>query len=124
MGGSREETRYDSIHEEKFSKPLEHHSYFIWSLVGCSYHSANLMGLKVKDRSITGEVKLMLLYHRSTSILNTNVDTQNGVVKISGKARNAAEKALYTKLVADVAGVKGVVNNMEIEASRKIHFIH
>jgi len=66
----------------------------------------------VDDASITALVKTTLLYHRSTSALNTTVETKEGVVTLAGKAKNAAEKDLATKLVSDVHGVKKVVNNM------------
>jgi osmotically-inducible protein OsmY len=66
----------------------------------------------IDDASITALVKTTLLYHRSTSALNTTVETNVGVVKLGGKAKNAAEKDLATKLVSDVHGVKKVVNNM------------
>ena len=58
---------------------------------------------------------MTLLYHRSTSALNTKVKTKNGVVTLYGKARNAAEKDLATKLANDVNGVKSVKNRMTIE---------
>jgi osmotically-inducible protein OsmY len=45
------------------------------------------------------------------------VDTSEGIVTLSGKARNAAEKDLVTKLVTDINGVKSVVNNMTIDES-------
>ena len=70
---------------------------------------------KVDDASITALVKMTLLYHRSTSALNTSVTTNNGVVTLSGKASNAAEKDLATKLANDVNGVKSVKNRMTIE---------
>jgi hyperosmotically inducible periplasmic protein len=66
----------------------------------------------VDDASITALVKTTLLYHRSTSAINTNAETKEGVVTLAGKAKNAAEKDLATKLVSDVHGVKKVVNNM------------
>ena len=56
-----------------------------------------------------------LLYHRSTSALNTKVETNDGVVTLSGKAKNASEKDLVTKFVKDVHGVKSVNNQMTIE---------
>jgi hyperosmotically inducible periplasmic protein len=74
-------------------------------------------GEKVDDASITAQVKGALLSHRSTSMLSTKVTTNDGVVTVSGKANNAAEKALVTKLVTDVNGVQSVVNNMVIEAT-------
>ena len=58
---------------------------------------------------------MTLLYHRSTSALNTKVVTKNGVVTLHGKAGNAAEIKLATKLAKDVNGVKEVKNRMAIE---------
>jgi hyperosmotically inducible protein len=69
---------------------------------------------KIDDASITAQVKMTLLYHRSTSALNTSVTTRKGVVTLSGKAKNASEKDLATKLVNDVHGVKSVKNLMTI----------
>jgi osmotically-inducible protein OsmY len=74
-------------------------------------------GQKIDDASITAEVKGSLLAHRSTSMLSTKVTTNDGVVTVSGTARNDAEKALVTKLVTDVNGVQSVVNNMTVEAT-------
>jgi len=72
-------------------------------------------GEKIDDASITAQVKMSLLLHRSTSALNTSVTTRYGVVTLSGKAGNAAERSLVTKLVTDVYGVKNVDNRMTIE---------
>jgi hyperosmotically inducible periplasmic protein len=72
-------------------------------------------GESIDDASITGEVKMMLLFHRSTSAHNTKVETASGAVTLSGKAKNAAEKDLVTKLVSDIHGVKSVKNQMTIE---------
>ena len=69
---------------------------------------------KIDDASITGLVKTTLLYHRSTSAINTQVQTKDGVVSLGGKARNAAEKDLATQLVSDIHGVKMVINNMTV----------
>jgi osmotically-inducible protein OsmY len=72
-------------------------------------------GDKIDDASITALVKTTLLYHRSTSGLHTKVETKNGVVTLSGKAKNAAERDLATKLAKDVNGVEDVNNKMTIE---------
>jgi osmotically-inducible protein OsmY len=69
----------------------------------------------VDDASITAQVKMILLYHRSTSALNTSVTTNKGVVTLGGKTTSAAEKELATRLVNDVNGVKSVKNVMTIE---------
>jgi hyperosmotically inducible protein len=73
---------------------------------------------KIDDASITAQVKLSLLLHRSTSVLYTRVATKYGVVTLGGKALNAAEKDLVTKLVKDIKGVKNVDNQMTIEESK------
>jgi osmotically-inducible protein OsmY len=73
------------------------------------------VGEIIDDASITAQVKLTLLYHRSTSALNTKVETKNGVVTLYGKARNAAESNLAARLANDIAGVKEVNNRMTIE---------
>jgi len=72
----------------------------------------------VDDASITALAKMTLLYHRSTSALNTSVKTRNGVVMLGGEAQTKAEKNLAGRLVSDVRGVKGVVNNMRVRENR------
>jgi hyperosmotically inducible periplasmic protein len=74
-------------------------------------------GDKIDDASITAQVKSSLLSHRSTSALHTTVSTTDGVVTLSGIAKNAAEKSLVTKLVTDINGVTSVINNMTIEVA-------
>jgi hyperosmotically inducible protein len=84
-------------------------------VVATPSEQAQTAGDKIDDASITGLSKMTLLYHRSTSGLNTSVTTKNGVVTLTGKAKNAAEKDLATKYVNDVNGVKSVKNQMIIE---------
>jgi osmotically-inducible protein OsmY len=74
------------------------------------------IGEKIDDASITAQVKSALLSHHSTSALHTTVSTTDGVVTLSGIAKNDAEKSLVTKLVTDINGVTSVINNMTIAA--------
>jgi osmotically-inducible protein OsmY len=71
-------------------------------------------GDKIDDASITAEVKSSLLSHRSTSAMHTGVTTMDGVVTLTGTAKNDAEKSLVTKLATDINGVNSVINNMTI----------
>jgi len=71
-------------------------------------------GEKIDDASITAQVKSSLFSHRSTSSIKTKVQTTDGVVTLSGIAKNDAEKSLVTKLVNDINGVSKVINNMTI----------
>jgi osmotically-inducible protein OsmY len=75
------------------------------------------IGDKIDDASITAEVKESLLSHRSTSAIRTKVQTTDGVVTVSGTARNEAEKSLVTKLITDINGVISVINNMTVEVA-------
>ena len=71
-------------------------------------------GEKLDDSSITAQVKLSLLTHRSTSAIHTKVTTMEGVVTLTGVAKSSAEKTLVTKLVTDIRGVNNVINNMTV----------
>lgn len=82
---------------------------------GTSKKSSRTVGERIDDASITAQVNMTLLNHRSTSVLNTTVKTKRGMVVVGGKAGNAAEKDLVTKLVTDINGVNGVKNMMTIE---------
>ena len=73
---------------------------------------SSTVGSKIDDASITAMVKMTLLYHRSTSALNTSVTTNKGMVTLSGKASNEAQLDLATKFAKDVKGVKSVKNRM------------
>jgi len=73
------------------------------------------VGQKIDDASISAQVNMTLLNHRSTSVLNTKVKTKLGVVTVGGKARNSAEKDLVSKLIRDINGVVKVRNLMIIE---------
>lgn len=73
------------------------------------------VGDKIDDASITSQVKLSLLTHKSTSAIKTKVTTTDGVVSVSGEAGSDAERSLVAKLAMDVRGVKSVTNDMTIK---------
>ncbi len=77
--------------------------------------ASRTVGEKIDDASITAQVKMTLLYHRSTSALNTEVKTRRGVVTLRGKAQSISEKDFATKFANDVTGVTSVKNFMTIE---------
>lgn len=83
--------------------------------VGKVAKTKRTVGEKIDDSSITAQVKTTLLYHRSTSAINTTVKTKNGVVTLDGTAKSLSEKELASKLANDVNGVKKVVNRMSIQ---------
>ena len=72
------------------------------------------VGDKIDDASITAEVKTSLMSHSGTSAMRTGVTTSDGVVTLTGIAKNDAEKSLVTKLTTDINGVTSVINNMTV----------
>lgn len=80
--------------------------------IGCKSIDINEL---IDDGSITVMVKAALTDHRSTSAINTKVGTNDGVVTLSGTAKNEAARELATKFAQDVRGVRGVVNTMVLE---------
>ncbi|MHB8765568.1 MAG: BON domain-containing protein [Deferrisomatales bacterium] len=87
------------------------------STIAKNIHEAAMRG-KIDDASVTAQVRMALLFHRSTSVLNTQVDTDDGVVTLRGEARNVAEKELVGELVNEINGVKKVRNEMSIVATK------
>jgi osmotically-inducible protein OsmY len=69
------------------------------------------------DSWITTKVKTTLAGHRSVSAINTHVETNDGVVTLTGTARSDAERELAERYARDIEGVKDVRN--EIKVSEK-----
>ena len=69
------------------------------------------------DGWITMKVKTVLAFHKNVSASGTEVNTQNGVVTLTGKAESQAQKQLTTEYAKDVEGVTEVRNDMTIAKS-------
>jgi osmotically-inducible protein OsmY len=82
--------------------------------------SAQTVGEKIDDASITSQIKYALLSHKATSAVKTKVTTTEGVVVITGEASNDAEKSLVSKLAESIRGVVSVKNNMTVKSLASI----
>ncbi len=71
------------------------------------------------DAWLITKVKNTLVLHQNVSATGTEVLAKDGTIILRGAATSAAQKDLATKLVNDVQGVKGVKNQMTIEASNR-----
>ncbi len=69
----------------------------------------------VSDSEITTAVKSKLLADSKVSALDIHVETNNGVVTLTGAANSAAEKAEAIKVASHTSGVKHVVSKLTIE---------
>jgi len=66
------------------------------------------------DGWMTMKVKAVLAFHKNVSASDTEVNTQNGVVTLTGKADSEAQKQLTGEYAKDVEGVTEVRNNLAV----------
>ncbi|HTL98131.1 MAG TPA: BON domain-containing protein [Holophagaceae bacterium] len=71
------------------------------------------------DGWVTMKVKSALLFHKHVSGTDTQVNTQNGVVTLSGSADSDAQKQLTGEYAKDVEGVKDVRNDLSVSKPAK-----
>jgi hyperosmotically inducible protein len=74
------------------------------------------------DAWIEEKVKAALLFHRSVSAEDTEIDVKDGIVTLRGHATSQAQKELTTEYAKDIDGVKNVINEMTVsEPAKKTH---
>ncbi len=66
------------------------------------------------DVWMSKKIKLALLLHRNVSIANTTVESENGIVTLTGTATSMAQKELTGKFASNVDGVVAVMNQMTV----------
>lgn len=72
-------------------------------------------GEYVDDATLTAKVKAKLIDNPATKARQINVDTYEGVVKLSGFVDSNEEKRLATEAARSVTGVKEVRNDLEVK---------
>lgn len=75
---------------------------------------AETAGGYMSDTAITAKVKSALLADQSTSGLAIQVETNKGVVQLSGFVDSAAEKERAAEIASGVEGVKDVKNDIRV----------
>ena len=68
----------------------------------------------VTDPAITAAVKTRLLADPDVAGLKIDVDTQSGMVTLTGTVKTAAEKAEAMSIARDTTGVKGVNDKLTV----------
>lgn len=84
---------------------------------GIESESARFMQ-RVKDANVTAKVKSQLLWNSKTEGLNIDVDTDKGLVTLSGDVASVEEAKMAKKLAADTEGVRKVKNNLKVVSER------
>jgi osmotically-inducible protein OsmY len=76
--------------------------------------AADQTGDAVSNAALTTKVKTKFLADDDVSGLKIDVDSNNGVVTLTGTVPTAAEKALALKLAKETDGVKSVVDRLTV----------
>ncbi|QJD59787.1 BON domain-containing protein [Pseudomonas sp. gcc21] len=69
---------------------------------------------RMSDTSATATIKSKLLWNNSTEGLDIHVDTENGVVTLTGETDSSASKELAERLAEDTDGVREVRNELQV----------
>lgn len=83
---------------------------------GCAVtRDQETVGAYIDDTTITTQVKARLLDNKDVAGTSISVETLNGVVMLSGFAKNATEKATAERIARMVNGVKSVKNEIAVQ---------
>ena len=73
-------------------------------------------GAAIDDAAITAKVKAALVAEPGLSAMQINVDTDKGVVTLSGSIDSLSNSEKAKTLAVSVAGVKGVENRLQLKS--------
>ena len=82
---------------------------------GCQAMTGETLGEHIDDTTITTTVKTRLAAEKGTTLTRVQVDTDRGVVQLSGVVETAADKAKAEQIARGVGGVKSVRNNLQTQ---------
>ena len=86
----------------------------LFFMSGCQALTGQTMGENIDDSYITGAVKTQLASDKLVSLTRVEVETNNGIVYLTGQVQTAEQKSHIGSLTSQVSGVKRVVNNLQV----------
>ena len=84
-------------------------------LNGCQAITGETLGQNIDDTTITTTVKTKLAGEKGSTLTRVQVDTNRGVVQLSGVVDTPADRSLAERVTRGVSGVKGVTNNLQVK---------
>lgn len=84
-------------------------------LSGCQALTGETLGEHIDDTTITTTVKAKLAAEKGTTLTRVQVDTDRGVVQLTGVVETAADRTKAEQIARSVSGVKSVRNNLQIQ---------
>ena len=86
----------------------------LFFMTGCQAMTGQTMGETIDDSYITGAVKTQLASDKLVSLTRVEVETNNGIVYLTGQVETAEQRSHIGSLASQVKGVKKVVNNLQV----------
>ena len=87
---------------------------FLLLMAGCQAMTGETAGQNIDDGTLTTYVKTALAGERINTLSRVGVETNNGIVVLTGEVETAAEKSRAGTVASQVKGVKQVVNNLQV----------
>jgi hyperosmotically inducible protein len=86
----------------------------LFFMTGCQAMTGATMGENIDDGNITTSVKTQLASDRLVTLTRVGVETNNGIVYLTGEVETAEQRSHIGSLASQVKGVKQVVNNLQV----------
>jgi hyperosmotically inducible protein len=84
-------------------------------LSGCQAITGETLGQNIDDTTITTTVKTRLAQEKGATLTRVQVDTNRGVVQLSGVVDSTTDRIRAEEVTRRVDGVKKVVNNLQVK---------
>ena len=85
-------------------------------LAGCA-GAGTKTGAAIDDATITTKVKASFAKDKEVSATSVHVNTDKGVVRLTGDVKSSAEKLKAERLARDIEGVRAVNNDLVVKAN-------
>jgi virulence-associated protein VapD len=83
-------------------------------MTGCQAMTGETMGQNIDDGVLTSSVKTQLASDRLNTLSRVGVETNNGVVYLTGEVETGEQKSRVGSVTSQVKGVRQVVNNLQV----------
>lgn len=87
---------------------------FVLLIAGCQAMTGETAGQNIDDGVLTSSVKTALAGERLNTLSRVGVETNNGIVVLTGEVETANEKSRAGTVASQVKGVRQVINNLQV----------
>lgn len=86
----------------------------LFVMSGCQAMTGETMGQNIDDGTLTTYVKTALAGERINTLTRVGVETNNGIVVLTGEVETAQERSRAGTVAGQVNGVRQVINNLQV----------